>query len=103
MKTPSSLPEAIVQPVSPPTVSTSEAVTVPTASSSLASSPIVKVRPLSIVGSQALFLCQPLLGQLGQFFGWADGDRAVAEYATLLEDPANVDRLLSRLEGRSSE
>jgi hypothetical protein len=30
--------------------------------------------------------------------GWFDDDRVLAEYALLLEDPTNVERVLSHLE-----
>jgi hypothetical protein len=53
-------------------------------------------RPLSFVASQALLLCEPLLS----FF---DGTTRIANYAELLSDRTNIDRLVARLEegGRS--
>ena len=54
-------------------------------------------KPLALIGSQALFLLQPLLGLVGPLWGRFD-DRALTEYALLLEDPASIDRLLARLE-----
>ena len=48
-------------------------------------------KPLSFLGSQALLFSQPLLGLLL-------GDEAVKDYALLLEDRENVDRLLRSLE-----
>ena len=47
--------------------------------------------PFSFVGSQALLFFQPVLGVLV-------GDETVAGYAQLLEDRANVGRLIRRLE-----
>ena len=55
-------------------------------------------KPLSAIGSQVLLLFQPVLGTIGPTLGWFDDDQIVAEYAELLEDPANVDRLLECLE-----
>jgi hypothetical protein len=52
-------------------------------------------RPLSFIVSQGLFLCQPLL----EFFY---REPQVADYANLLADRANVDRLVARLERESS-
>lgn len=51
-------------------------------------------RPLSFVASQALLLCQPLLS----FF---EDSPQVANYAELLSDRANIDRLVARLEEHS--
>ena len=53
-------------------------------------------RPLSLVASQALLLCEPL-------FGFFDDTSLIANYAELLSDRANIDRLVARLEegGRS--
>jgi hypothetical protein len=48
-------------------------------------------RPLSFIASQGLLLCQPLL----TFFCQEPG---VADYADLLAERANVDRLIARLE-----
>ena len=53
-------------------------------------------RPLSFIASQGLLLCQPALS----FF--YDTPR-IAEYADLLADRANVDRLVARLEGDGRE
>ncbi len=47
-------------------------------------------RPLSFIGSQGLLLCQPLLS----FFYDAP---SISDYAGLLSDRANVDRLVARL------
>ena len=51
-------------------------------------------RPLSLVAGQALLLCQPLLS----FF---DDTSWIANYAELLSDRANIDRLVARLEEHS--
>jgi hypothetical protein len=48
-------------------------------------------RPLSFIASQGLLLCQPVLS----FF--YDTPR-IADYADLLADRANIDRLVARLE-----
>jgi hypothetical protein len=48
-------------------------------------------RPLSFVASQALLLCQPSLS----FF---DDTPWIANYAELLSERANIDRLVARLE-----
>jgi hypothetical protein len=48
-------------------------------------------RPLTFVGSQALVVGQPVLAS---FFGW----ERVGEYRLLLEDRANIDRLIARIE-----
>jgi len=48
-------------------------------------------RPLSFVASQALLLCEPLLS----FF---DDIPRIANYAELLSDRANIDRLVAHLE-----
>jgi hypothetical protein len=48
-------------------------------------------RPFSFVASQGLLLCEPVLG----FF--YESPR-IAEYADLLADRANIDRLVARLE-----
>jgi len=50
-------------------------------------------KPFSFLGSQALWMFQPLLGP-------AMGHERVAAWARLLEDRANVERLLERLESR---
>ena len=47
-------------------------------------------QPLSFVASQGLLLCEPVLS----FFG----ELPVADYAELLSDRANVERLIVRLE-----
>lgn len=60
-------------------------------------------KPLLPIGSQMLFLLQPVLGHIGPILGWFDDNSAVAEMATLFESPANVDRLLVCLEHRSME
>jgi hypothetical protein len=60
-------------------------------------------KPLLPIGSQMLFFLQPVLGHIGPMLGWSDDNRAVAEMATLFENPANVDRLLVCLEHRSME
>lgn len=48
-------------------------------------------KPLSFVASQSLLALQPLLG----FFL---GDVSLGEYATLLEEPRSLERVISRLE-----
>lgn len=48
-------------------------------------------KPLSFIASQGLLLCEPLLG----FFY---KESQVSEYADLLADRANVERLIARLE-----
>ena len=48
-------------------------------------------KPFSFIGSQVLLFFQPLLGFLL-------GDEVIGGYAQLLEDPANVERLLHLLE-----
>ncbi len=48
-------------------------------------------RPLSFIASQGLLLCEPVLS----FF--YESPR-IAEYADLLADRANIDRLVARLE-----
>lgn len=53
-------------------------------------------RPLSFIASQGLLLCQPVLS----FFY---GTPRIGEYADLLADRANIDRLVARLETDSRE
>lgn len=48
-------------------------------------------KPFNFIGSQALLFFQPVLGFLV-------GDEIVADYAQLLEDRANVERLIQQLE-----
>jgi hypothetical protein len=48
-------------------------------------------KPLSFIASQGLLLCEPLLG----FFY---KEPQVSEYADLLADRSNVERLIARLE-----
>ena len=60
-------------------------------------------KPLALIGSQMLLLCQPVLGYIGPTLGWFDDHRVVAEYAELLEDPAVLDRILDRLEHGGTE
>ena len=48
-------------------------------------------KPFSFIGSQVLLFFQPLLGFLL-------GDEVIGGYAQLLEDQANVERLLQLLE-----
>jgi hypothetical protein len=48
-------------------------------------------RPFSFIASQALLLCQPLLG-------WMNIEQQVADYAGLLADRSNVDHLVAQLE-----
>jgi hypothetical protein len=55
-------------------------------------------KPLAPIGSQVLLFLQPLLRFVGPLLGWFDDDRVLTEYALLLEDPANVERVLSHLE-----
>lgn len=50
-------------------------------------------KPFSFLGSQALWMLQPLLGPLV-------GHEQIGAYARLLEDRTSVDRLLARLESR---
>lgn len=49
------------------------------------------IRPLSFIASQGLLLCQPLL----EFLHYGP---QVTEYANLMADRTNVDRLVARLE-----
>jgi hypothetical protein len=49
-------------------------------------------RPLSFIASQGLLLCQPLLSFV------YDAPR-IADYADLLADRTNIDRLIACLEG----
>ena len=60
-------------------------------------------KPLALIGSQMLLLCQPVLGFLGSTLGWFDDHRVLAAYAELLEDPSNIERILDRLERQSTE
>jgi hypothetical protein len=53
-------------------------------------------KPLSFLGSQAILLMQPLLSLV--FDPAASG-----QYASLLEDRTNVERLIQRLEGQSHD
>jgi hypothetical protein len=53
-------------------------------------------RPLSFIASQGLLLCEPVLS----FF--YESPR-IAEYADLLADRANIDRLVARLEADRRE
>jgi hypothetical protein len=48
-------------------------------------------RPLGFIASQGLLLCQPL-------FGFSSTTPQIADYADLLADRANIDRLVARLE-----
>jgi len=48
-------------------------------------------KPFSFIASQALLLCQPLLG-------WMNIEKQVADYAGLLADRSNVDYLVAQLE-----
>lgn len=50
-------------------------------------------KPFSFLGSQALWMLQPLLGP-------ALGSDAITAYAQLLQDRTSVERLLERLESR---
>ncbi len=49
-------------------------------------------RPFSFIASQGLLLCQPLLSFV------LDGPR-IAEYADLIADRTNIDRLIAHLDG----
>lgn len=49
-------------------------------------------RPFSFIASQGLLLCQPLLGFV------FDSPR-IADYADLMADRTNIDRLVARLNG----
>jgi len=49
-------------------------------------------KPLSFLGSQMILLSQPVLGLI-----W--DDKLLGDYALLLEDRDNIERLLCRLEG----
>lgn len=53
-------------------------------------------KPFSFLGSQALWMLQPLMGPLV-------GRESIAAYAQLLEDPTAIDRLLARLETLRAE
>jgi hypothetical protein len=61
-------------------------------------------KPLSLIASQALLFLQPVLGYVGPMFGLfddqglLDDEGIIAKYAALFEDPANIDRILARLE-----
>ena len=59
-------------------------------------------KPLAPLGSQALLFLQPLLGLVGPAMGWFRDDHVFAEYAILLEDSVNIERILDRLEGPSA-
>ena len=48
-------------------------------------------KPFSFIASQALLLCQPLLG-------WMNIEQQVTDYAGLLADRSNVDYLVAQLE-----
>jgi hypothetical protein len=52
-------------------------------------------KPFSFIASQGLLLCQPFMG----FFGLG---QQVGEYAGLLADRANIDRLIACLEQEMS-
>ena len=56
-------------------------------------------KPLALIASQLLFLLQPLLSCLS-LAGGPFEDSSLTRYAALLEDPASVDRLVSRIERR---
>ncbi len=60
-------------------------------------------KPLAPLGSQALLLLQPLLGDVGGLLGWGDGERVIEECALLLEDPEGVERLLACLESVTTQ
>jgi hypothetical protein len=47
--------------------------------------------PLAFLGSQLLFATQP-------FVAWLTGDRLIHDLAYLLEEPENIERLITRLE-----
>ncbi len=49
-------------------------------------------KPLSFLGSQLILLSQPVLGLIWE-------DKLLGDYALLLEDRDNIERLLCRLEG----
>ena len=53
-------------------------------------------KPLSFIGSQALHFFTPMIG------AFVDENR-VTEYATLLEDRANLELLLQKLEKAAQE
>jgi cell division inhibitor SulA len=55
-------------------------------------------KPLALIASQAMLLLQPIIGFAGPTLGWFEDERTWAEYSTLLEDPANIDRILFLLE-----
>jgi hypothetical protein len=55
-------------------------------------------KPLLPIGGQLLLLFEPVLGYVGSALGWTGTGGVVAAYATLLEDPVSVDRILVRLE-----
>jgi hypothetical protein len=55
-------------------------------------------KPLAPIGSHMLLLLQPLVGFVGPMWGVFEEDRALAEYAALLEDPATIDQMVARLE-----
>jgi hypothetical protein len=55
-------------------------------------------RPLALIGSQVLYLFQPLLRFAEPFWSNLDGSAIVDQYAQLLEDPDSIDRILARLD-----
>jgi hypothetical protein len=55
-------------------------------------------KPLLPIGAQLLLLLQPLLGAFGPAIGWLGEDTGLRACVSWLEDPAAVDRLLTRLE-----
>ena len=55
-------------------------------------------KPLALIAGQALLFLQPIIGFVGPMLGWFEDDQDWAEYSALLEDPANIDRILSLLE-----
>jgi len=58
-------------------------------------------KPLAAVGGQALLFLQPLVGFVGPMLGWSHDESLLADYAALLEDPENVDRILDHLANRT--
>lgn len=55
-------------------------------------------KPLAPISSQALLFVQPIVGLIGPMFGWFQNDQTLDEYALLLENPSNIEQLLSLLE-----
>ncbi len=55
-------------------------------------------KPLAPIGGQMLLFFQPILGALGSMLGWPGSERIWADYASLLENPADIERILELME-----